>query len=137
MPDAQTPPNAFVAAREARMAAHNADLAAPARIADLFDLVRVRRCRPDPRTTAAALPSPLRRVLTLAAEHPAGLPVWALAGIAEWPESLVLTVAERLREKGLARVLVAEHDGDMDVVPTATGRAVAAVLYAWRMPHVR
>ncbi len=137
MPDAQPPSNFLTAAREARMAAHNADLAAPARVADQFDFNFVhRRCRPDPAVTAAALPAPLRRVLTLAAEHPAGLPVWALAGIAEWPESLVLTVGERLREQGLARVLVAEG-GDAEIVPTATGRAVAAVLYAWRMPHVR
>lgn len=127
--------NAVTASREARMAVAAADAAAPARVADLFDLDLVRRrCRPDPRTTAAALPSPLRRVLTLACEHPAGLPVWAIAGIAEWPESLALTVGERLRERGLARVRVAE-DGDAEIVPTATGRQVAAVLNSWRMPH--
>lgn len=129
--------NAVTASREARMAVAAADRAAPARVADLLDLATVRRrCRPDPRTAAAALPAPLRRVLTLACEHPAGLPVWAVAGIAEWPESLVVTVAERLREKGLARILGAAGE-DAEVVPTATGRAVAAVLYAWRMPHVR
>lgn len=128
---------AVAAGREARMAPVAADRTAGARVADLFDLDVVRRrCRPDPRTTAAALPAPLRRVLTLAAEHPAGLPVWAVAGIAEWPESLVTAVGERLRERGLARVRVAEG-GDAEIVPTATGRAVAAVLYAWRMPHVR
>jgi hypothetical protein len=135
VPDAQNPPNAFVAAREARMAVVAADAAAPARVADLFDLDLVRRrCRPDPRATAAALHAPLRRVLTLAAEHPAGLPVWAIAGIAEWPESLVTAVGERLRERGLARVRVAEG-GDAEIVPTAAGRAVAAVLTSWRMPH--
>lgn len=136
MPDAQNPPNAFVAAREARMAVAAADRAAPARVADLFDMQRVRRCRPDPRTTAAALRAPLRRVLTLAAEHPAGLPVWAVAGIAEWPESLVVAVGERLRERGLARVRIAE-DEEAEIVPTPAGRQVAAVLTAWRMPHVR
>ncbi|ACB80021.1 non-ribosomal peptide synthetase [Methylorubrum populi BJ001] len=129
--------NAVTASREARMAVVAAERAAPARVADQFDLNLVhRRCRPDPKVTAAALPAPLRRVLTLASEHPAGLPVWALAGIAEWPESLALTVGERLRERGLARVRVAEG-GDAEIVPTAAGRAVAAVLYAWRMPHVR
>ncbi|MFJ7441206.1 non-ribosomal peptide synthetase [Methylorubrum thiocyanatum] len=133
LPDA--PPNFIVAAREARLAAHNADRAAPARVADLFDLETVRRrCRPDPRATAAGLQAPLRRVLTLASEHPAGLPVWAVAGIAEWPESLALTVGERLRERGLARVRDAEG-GDAEIVPTATGRQVAAVLNSWRMPH--
>ncbi|MGA4555223.1 non-ribosomal peptide synthetase [Methylorubrum aminovorans] len=133
LPD--TPPNPFAAAREARMAVVAADRAAPARVADQFDLNLVhRRCRPDPRATAAALHAPLRRVLTLACEHPAGLPVWALAGIAEWPESLVVAVGERLRERGLARVHLAE-DGDAEVVPTATGRQVAAVLHSWRMPH--
>ncbi|KAB7785370.1 hypothetical protein [Methylorubrum populi] len=75
-------------------------------------------------------------MLTLASEHPAGLPVWAIAGIAEWPESLVVAVGERLRERGLARIRTAE-DGDAEIVPTATGHQVAAVLNSWRMPHVR
>lgn len=136
MPDTDTPPlNAFVAHRRVQAALLAADRLAAARVADLFETDWHRRIRPNPTAAAAAMPYPLRRIILLTSERAGGLPVWAIAGIAGWPDSLALALAERLRAQRLVRIRVAEDDRNFDVIQTDAGRAVAQVLVSWRFTH--
>lgn len=136
MPDCHPPaPNPFVAHHRLQAALLAADRIAPAHVANLFEADWHRRVRPNPVKMAAAMPYPHRRIILLAADRPAGLAVWAIAGIAGWPVSLALAMAERLRAQRLVRLQMGEDDENIDVMPTHAGRAVAQVLTNWGFTH--
>ena len=107
---------------------------APVRVAGPAEAYRARYAPLDAVATAAALPAELRRILVLAADDidGRGYPVWALAGGAGWSDELAFARARRLSRLGLVRLLVAEVDRDIEVIPTATGRVAATLLHSWR-----
>lgn len=106
----------------------------PVRVASIREANRARYAPVDPVATAAVLPAPLRRILLLAADDVAGrgYPVWAIAAVAGWSDEVTFARADRLSRLRLVQLRLAYDDRDMDVIPTAAGRRVAALLISWR-----